>query len=140
MHEYSAVAPLLGRSRIRQRILVLLVDDPARRYHLRAIARAVGTSAGTAARELGHLERVGLVTRMPEGAQVYYQAEGESPLLEPVREIVRKSIGARACSGERSRGSPVSNALWSSAPMPEVIRGQTRTWASSSSVRRIAMS
>jgi predicted nucleotidyltransferase len=94
MDEYGSVAPLLGRSRIRRHILVLLVDEPTRRLHLRAIARTVGTSAGTAARELGHLERAGLVTRTPEGAQVYYQANAESPMLEPVREIVRKSIGA----------------------------------------------
>lgn len=95
MSEYDpAVAPLLGRSLTRQRILAMLVDDPTRRLHLRAIARSVGTSAGTASRELRRLEEAGLVTRTPEGAQVYFQANEQSPLLEPVREIVRKTVGA----------------------------------------------
>jgi len=123
MDEYGWVSPLLGRSRIRQHILALLVDEPARRVHLRAIARTVGTSAGTAARELGHLERAGLVTRTPEGAQVYYQANAESPLLEPVREIVRKSIGAPSVLRRALAGVPgVDRAL----VFGSYARGDTR--------------
>jgi DNA-binding transcriptional ArsR family regulator len=76
---------LVGRSRTRQRILALLLDPPQRRLHLRAIARAVGTSAGTASRELRRLDAVGLVTRSAEGAQVYYQADLDPPLTEPMR-------------------------------------------------------
>jgi predicted nucleotidyltransferase len=94
MSEYGAASLLLGRSRIRQRILALLIDDPERRRHLRAIARSVGTSAGTAARELGRLENAGLVTRTREGGQVYFRAQTESPLYGPIREIVRQTIGA----------------------------------------------
>jgi len=94
MAEYDVASMLLGRSRIRQRILALLIDDSGRRIHLRAIARSVGTSAGTAARELGRLERAGLVTRTREGGQVYFQAQTESPLYEPIREIVRQTVGA----------------------------------------------
>jgi predicted nucleotidyltransferase/predicted transcriptional regulator with HTH domain len=85
---------LLGRSRVRQRILALLFDRPERRTHLRGISRAVGTSAGTTARELERLVDAGLVTRSTEGRQVYFQAAADSPLFEAVRTIVRRTVAA----------------------------------------------
>ena len=85
---------ILGRSKIRQRILALIMDAPDRRMHLRAIARAVGTSAGTAARELGRLEDAALVRRTREGNQVYFQARPDQPLFEQIRDIVRQVAGA----------------------------------------------
>ena len=85
---------LLGRSKIRQRILALIMDAPDRRMHLRGIARAVGTSAGTAARELGRLEEAGLVRRTREGNQVYFEACPEQPLFGQIRDVVRQVAGA----------------------------------------------
>jgi predicted nucleotidyltransferase len=85
---------LLGRSKIRQRILALIMDVPGRRMHLRGIARAVGTSAGTAARELGRLEDAGLVRRTREGNQVYFEARPNQPLFGQIRDIVRQVAGA----------------------------------------------
>lgn len=85
---------IFGRSAIRRRILGLLILDPDRRLHLRAIARQVGTSAGTAARELGRLEAAGIVTRHLVGNQVEFRANLNSPLARPVAEIVRQTMGA----------------------------------------------
>jgi len=85
---------LLGRSRVRQRILALLFDRPERRTHLRGIARSVGVSAGTTARELERLVDAGLVTRSIEGRQVYFQAAADSPLFDAVRTIVRRTVAA----------------------------------------------
>ena len=85
---------LLGRSKIRQGILALIMDAPDRRTHLRGIARAVGTSAGTAARELGRLEGAGLVRRTREGNQVYFEARPEQPLFGQIRDVVRQVAGA----------------------------------------------
>jgi predicted nucleotidyltransferase len=91
MNEYDA---LLGRSKIRRDLLRRLIDDPDRRLHLRELARGAGTSAGTAARELARLEAAGLLTREAEGNQVYFQANQRSPLYQPVRDLVRRTIGA----------------------------------------------
>jgi predicted nucleotidyltransferase len=88
------VGILLGRSRIRQRILALLFDRPERRLHLRGVARAVGTSAGTAARELKRLVDAGLVERSVEGRQVYFRADAQSPLFDSVQTIIRRTVGA----------------------------------------------
>lgn len=91
MNEYAA---LLGRSRIRQRLLTLLIDNPRGRLHLRELARLAETSAGTAARELGRLTAAGIATREAEGSQVYYRAATDSPLYPAVRDLVRRTIGA----------------------------------------------
>ena len=94
MNEDIRGSLLLGRSKIRQRILALIMDAPDRRMHLRGIARAVGTSAGTAARELGRLEGAGLVRRTREGNQVYFEARPEQPLFGQIRDVVRQVAGA----------------------------------------------
>lgn len=91
MDEYDL---LLGRSRIRRDLLRRLIDEPSRRLHLRELARGAHTSAGTAARELGRLEASGLVTRETEGRQVYFQANTASPIYQPVRNLVQRTIGA----------------------------------------------
>lgn len=96
MIEYKEPVALFGRSGIRRQILALLLDRPEARYHLRAIARAAGTSAGTAARELQRLVDAGLVFREREGRQVYFQARTDSPLYLPVRELVRRTVAGGA--------------------------------------------
>ena len=84
MSEYRAVsAP--GRSTVRGRILGLLVDTPGTRLHLRAIARLVGASAGTTARELTRLEDAGLVSSEKEGRQRYYVACSAPPVTRAGR-------------------------------------------------------
>lgn len=94
MNENAQAAMLLGRSKVRQRMLALLVESPDQRLHLRGLSRAAGTSAGTAARELARLEEAGIVRRTRDGNQVYFQARPDQPLFEPIREIVRQTIGA----------------------------------------------
>lgn len=94
MAENSRDAILFGRSVIRRAILAMLLDAPERRLHLRAVARAVGTSAGTAARELGRLVDAGIIRRTREGNQVYFQARPEQPKFGELRELVRETIGA----------------------------------------------
>jgi predicted nucleotidyltransferase len=94
MGENSRDAILFGRSAIRRAILGLLLDAPERRLHLRGIARAVNTSAGTAARELGRLEDAGILRRTREGNQVYFQARSDQPKFGELRELVRETIGA----------------------------------------------
>lgn len=86
---------LFGRSEIRRRIMSTVLLHPAGRLHLREIARRVGTSAGTARRELNRLEDAGVVQRTPEGRQVYYSIPAGSVLYRSMAEIIRQTSGAR---------------------------------------------
>lgn len=95
MRENDATWIFLGRSAIRRRILALLALNPERRYHLREIARQVGTSAGTASREAKRLEEAGIIERAREGRQVYYQAKQYGVLFESLDSILRRTLGAR---------------------------------------------
>ena len=93
MNDTAALADLLlGRSRVRRRILELLLAQLGTRYHLRGIQRLVETSPGTASRELQRLVAAGLVERRREGNQVYFSARADSSLAWSLRELV---IGAR---------------------------------------------
>jgi predicted nucleotidyltransferase/DNA-binding HxlR family transcriptional regulator len=96
MSEYTI--PLPGRSGIRRRILVLLLDTPGERLHLREIARRVGTSAGTAARELRRLQEAGLVHRRTEGRQAYFAAA--------TGRAAPPSVDAAAATGIREAAAP----------------------------------
>ena len=98
---------LLGRSAIRRRILAILVDAPGERFHLREIARRAGTSAGTASRELARLRDAGIVASEREGNQLYFRADAASPLHGPVRDLVRRTIGAPAVLRHRLLGVPL---------------------------------
>ena len=104
MSEDNAAWLLFGRSAIRRRILALLVLNPERRYHVREIARQVGTSAGTASREVKRLEAAGLVDRTAEGRQVYYQARRDGILYESVDHIMRRTMGVRDALRKRLEG------------------------------------
>jgi DNA-binding transcriptional ArsR family regulator len=83
----SALDLVVGRSSVRQRILALLMDEPASRLHLREIQRRAGTSPGTASRELAKLVAAGLIDREAEGNQVYFRASS-SPLATMLRTVL----------------------------------------------------
>jgi DNA-binding transcriptional ArsR family regulator len=86
--ENSPLAELaIGRSTVRQRILALLMYGPETRLHLRGIQRRVGTSPGTASRELAKLVAAGLVDREAEGSQVYFRATS-SPIATMMRHLL----------------------------------------------------
>jgi DNA-binding transcriptional ArsR family regulator len=72
----SLAEMVLGRSMVRRRIVALLVANPSTRLHLREIQRRVGTSPGTASRELARLVSAGLIERETEGNQVYFHSSG----------------------------------------------------------------
>jgi len=83
---------LLGRGR--RELLALLFTHQDRSFYLRELARLAGTSAGTAQRELRSLERVGLVQSHRRGRQIFYQANRGSPIFDPLRTLLEKTLGA----------------------------------------------
>lgn len=78
---------------IRGRILALLCGKPDEKYFTREIARLVGTSAGTARRELESLFRLGLVNRSSKGNLVFYQWNIDHPTALEIRSLIAKTFG-----------------------------------------------
>jgi DNA-binding transcriptional ArsR family regulator len=121
----------VGRSSVRQRILVLLMDETAGRLHLREIQRRAGTSPGTASRELARLVATGLIDREAEGNQVYFRASA-SPIAAMLRTVLlampaqqrpeRPQRVPRAGSGAKAPpvadAAAVDSALPLTAPAP----------------------
>ncbi len=141
MFENIPLAELaIGRSTVRQRILALLMVEPGRRLHLREIQRRVGTSPGTASRELGRLVAAGLVEREAEGIQVYFRAadnpvaammrqllliQTDAPVLPPPSSIVR-TRRAQATEGKRITPAPIVEPVEAVAsPVPQAAARPT---------------
>lgn len=76
-------------SATRARLLALLLAEPRREYHLRALIRLVGGGASGVQREVARLETLGLLqTRRSEGGRRLVAAADTHPLLEPLRALL----------------------------------------------------
>ncbi|MGH9497151.1 MAG: nucleotidyltransferase domain-containing protein [Candidatus Sulfotelmatobacter sp.] len=82
------------RSKARQRLLAYYFTNPAARHHLRDLAQRLELDPSNLSKELGRLEREGLFRSEVSGRQKYFQLNREYPLLNEMRRIVAKTIGA----------------------------------------------
>ena len=77
----------------RRRVLATLFMHPDERFHVRALERITGVSAGSLHRELKAMAESGLLVRERTGNQVFYQADFRCPIYEELAAIFRKTIG-----------------------------------------------
>ena len=77
----------------RRRVLATLFMHPDERFHVRALERITGVSAGSLHRELKAMAESGLLVREKVGNQVFYQADSRCPIHEELAAIFRKTIG-----------------------------------------------
>jgi predicted nucleotidyltransferase len=82
------------RSKARQQLLAYYFTNPTARHHLRDLAERLSLDPSNLSKELGRLERDGLFRSEMSGRQKYFQLNREYPLLNEVRKIVAKTIGA----------------------------------------------
>jgi DNA-binding transcriptional ArsR family regulator len=82
---------LFGKSM--RAILAQLYGRPDRRFYVREIARAAGTSPSSLQRDLAALAGAGIIERHENGRQVYYQANPGSPIFGELKGIVTKTFG-----------------------------------------------
>lgn len=74
-------------------ILARLYGRPDRRFYVRELARAAGTSPSSLQRDLAALAGAGIVERHEDGRQVYYQANANCPIFAELKGIVTKTFG-----------------------------------------------
>jgi len=84
---------IIGKSKIRQKILKLLFANESKSFYLSEIARIAETSAGNAQRELNKLAKDGVVKSEKRANLRYYCLDKKSPTHRDIENIVEKTIG-----------------------------------------------
>ena len=105
----------------RQRVLAVLLLQPAEGFHLRELARLTAINAGTLMRELDKLTAAGLLLRSEQGNQVRYQANRDCPLFEELAAMFRKTHGAAAVLREAL--APLASRIRMALVFGSVARG-----------------
>jgi len=72
---------------------LLKVGHADQSFYLRQLVRAVGAGHGAVQRELKHLTNMGLIVRRPQGNQVLYRANPQSPIFREIKSLITKTVG-----------------------------------------------
>jgi predicted nucleotidyltransferase len=96
----------LFRSELQLRILGLLLLSPERTWTASELTRRLEANSVTVHRELHHGLSAGVLVREPVGRTYVYRAATDSPLYEPLRLLLERTVGVevelrRALEGVR---------------------------------------
>jgi uncharacterized protein len=78
---------------VRQAVLTATFGDPDRWWYMSELAGFAGTIPSSLQRELGSLVEAKILRKRRDGARVYFQAETDSPLYEPLRMLIERTTG-----------------------------------------------
>jgi predicted nucleotidyltransferase/predicted transcriptional regulator with HTH domain len=84
---------ILGKSKIRKKIILLFVYNQGKEFYLSEVARHSRTSAGTAQRELNKLLAQDFITFRKRGNLNMFRVNESYSLLHEIESIVRKTFG-----------------------------------------------
>ena len=90
-----SLLPLL-RSETQAGLLERLLLHPEDSYTVASLANQLGVTDMSVRRELHRMIDAGIVEREVIGRQSVFRASAASPLFEPLRELVERSVGAEA--------------------------------------------
>jgi len=80
-------------SKTRQGVLAATYGQPERRWYLSELANWIGTAPSSLQRELKSLSQTGILKTVREGNRTYFQAETDSPIFNPLKELVAQTLG-----------------------------------------------
>lgn len=83
----------LFRSEAQYRLLGELVTTPGAEETIGSLARRIGASHATVSREVARLQRAGIVRTRDEGRRRLVAAVTDSPIFEPLRDLMAKVYG-----------------------------------------------
>jgi len=94
-------------ARVRVKLLELFFSNPSEKYHVRGLERAIGEEINSVRRELGQLERAGILQKEQRKNRLLYWPRKEYPLFGDLISIVAKStgIGGSIVSNKSKLGS-----------------------------------
>lgn len=80
-------------SKAKRSLLKLLLTNPDREFYTREISRRTGEPLNAIRRELGYLEKAGLVKSRHAGNLKYYSVVKEFPLYPELKKIIYATVG-----------------------------------------------
>lgn len=90
-------------SEVRVKILKLLLLNPKRSFHVRAIVRSVGAEINAVRRELDNLLEISLVTRRQSSNRIFFEINTDHPFYSDLLSLVAKEDGIGAVITRRAR-------------------------------------
>jgi predicted nucleotidyltransferase len=83
----------ISGSKLRAKLLGWLFSHPDERFYARQLTALLQEDSTNLSRELARLEKAGLLNRVIEGRQKYYQANRQSPIFDELHRLVIKTSG-----------------------------------------------
>ncbi|MBU1326862.1 hypothetical protein KKB64_00515 [Patescibacteria group bacterium] len=80
-------------SRVRVKMLALLLSSPGTIFHVRDIVRKLGEEINAVRRELAHMEKAGMVSKEPRANRLFYHFRKDYPLHFELMELIAKTTG-----------------------------------------------
>jgi predicted nucleotidyltransferase len=80
-------------SKAKRSLLKLFLTNPDRQFYTREIAKLTGEPLNAVRRELGYLEKAGLLRSHKEGNLKYFEVVKEFPLYPELKKIIYATIG-----------------------------------------------
>jgi len=80
-------------SKTKRFLLKLFLTNPERQFYTREIAKLTGEPLNAVRRELGHLEKAGLLKSHKEGNLKYFEVVKEFPFYSELKTIIYSTIG-----------------------------------------------
>lgn len=80
-------------SSVQQEVLGAVYQDPERWWYLTELAAYAGRTASSLQRAVGSFVSGGILESRRDGGRVYLRAGTDSPLFEPLSQIVHRSVG-----------------------------------------------
>jgi predicted nucleotidyltransferase len=80
-------------SKTKRILLKLFLTNPDRSFYIREISRLTGESLNAVRRELGYLEKAGLLKSHREGNLAYFEVDKGFPFYSELKKIVYATVG-----------------------------------------------
>lgn len=80
-------------SRVRVKVLTLFLSSPGVMFYVREIVRATEEEINAVRRELGHLEKCGMLSKEGRANRIYYNFRKDYPLYYELLELITKTTG-----------------------------------------------
>jgi len=79
-------------SKTKRNLLKLFLTNPERHFYIREISKITGEPLNAVRRELGYLEKAGLIKSRKEGTLKYYSVIKEFPFYTELKKIIYGTV------------------------------------------------